>query len=76
MEKTCQLFSVFLLTLLILVSDIEGFTSISEKVTPSELITSLEEYFNSMSDIIQDLQGCVGDYIGDAIFGFWNAPIR
>ncbi len=55
-------------------SDIEGFTSISECVAPSILILVLAEYYNAMSEIVHSQHGTVGDYIGDALFAFWNAP--
>ena len=55
-------------------SDIEGFTSLSETTPPKVLIQALQEYFDRMGNIIDACNGTVGDYIGDAIFGFWNAP--
>ncbi len=55
-------------------SDIEGFTSVSERVIPSLLIKVLEDYFNNMTEIIEEAQGTVGDFIGDAIFAFFGAP--
>ncbi len=56
-------------------SDIEGFTSYSENVPPTSLIKALEDYFNNMTQIIELAEGTVGDFIGDAVFAFWNAPI-
>jgi adenylate cyclase len=56
-------------------SDIAGFTTISEAYSPPVLMAVLEEYFDSMSKIISDSSGVVGDYIGDAIFAFWNTPV-
>lgn len=55
---------------------VAGFTAIAERVPPKELIKALEEYFNVMTDVIQELEGTVGDFIGDAVFAFWNAPNR
>jgi hypothetical protein len=52
-------------------SDIAGFTSLSEAISPATLMIVLEEYFDSMSGIISKHSGVVGDYIGDAIFAFW-----
>lgn len=57
-------------------SDIVGFTTISEKTDPHVLIACLAEYFNAMTDIIQAREGVVGDFIGDAVFAFWNTPAR
>ncbi len=55
-------------------SDIESFTSFSEKVLPIRLIKALEDYFSNMTTIIESAEGTVGDFIGDAVFAFWNAP--
>ncbi len=55
-------------------SDIEGFTSISESVSPQKLIIAMEEYFDKMTAIIESCEGTVGDLIGDCIFSFFNAP--
>jgi len=55
-------------------SDIANFTSISERVTPQNLIGLLSEYLTSASEIILQSEGTLADYIGDAVFAFWNAP--
>jgi adenylate cyclase len=56
-------------------SDLEGFTSISEKLEPEELTALLNEYLSAMTDIIQEEGGTVDKYEGDAIIAFWNAPL-
>lgn len=61
--------------LTIFFSDIWGFTSISEKLEPQELIKMLHEYLEPLSTIIMDKQGTIDKYEGDAIIAFWNAPI-
>jgi adenylate cyclase len=55
-------------------SDIEGFTTISEREAPETLIATLAEYFNAMTAIVLARNGIVGDFIGDAVFAFWNSP--
>lgn len=55
-------------------SDIVGFTSISEKMSPEELVEDLAVYLENMSSIICKHQGTVDKYIGDAIMAFWGAP--
>jgi len=60
--------------LTILFSDIAGFTSVSEKLTPTELVEALGAYLDALSSCIQDEQGTVDKYIGDAIMAFWGAP--
>lgn len=60
--------------LTILFSDIAGFTSVSEKLTPTELVEALGAYLDALSGCIQEEQGTVDKYIGDAIMAFWGAP--
>ena len=55
-------------------SDIADFTSISEHLSPEELVQALGEYLSEMSDIILKNDGTVDKYIGDAIMAFWGAP--
>ena len=56
-------------------SDLQGFTSISEKLSPEVLIELLNEYLSAMSEIILEEQGTIDKYEGDAIIAFWNAPL-
>lgn len=62
--------------LTVLFSDIAGFTSISEKKEPEELVSFLNEYLGAMTDIIFRHSGTVDKYIGDAVMAFWGAPIN
>ena len=57
-------------------SDIEGFTTISESLTPESLTSLLNDYLSAMSDIILAEGGTIDKYEGDAIIAFWNAPIE
>ena len=56
-------------------SDLEGFTTISERLEPEVLIEVLNEYLSAMSDIILESNGTIDKYEGDAIIAFWNAPL-
>jgi len=56
-------------------SDVAGFTSISEKLFPEELVNLLNDYLSQMTDIILSLEGTLDKYEGDAIIAFWNAPL-
>jgi adenylate cyclase len=57
-------------------SDIRGFTGISEKLTPSALVSVLNRYLTLLTDIILETGGTVDKFEGDAIIAFWGAPIR
>ena len=56
-------------------SDIAGFTTISEKLKPEELVKFLNQYLGEMTNIIIANQGTLDKYEGDAIMAFWNAPV-
>jgi class 3 adenylate cyclase len=58
-----------------LFSDVRDFTSISEKLSATELAQSLNRYMGAMTDIVFDTQGTLDKYIGDAIVAFWGAPV-
>lgn len=60
----------------VLFTDVVGFTSISEKLTPKELATFMNEYLSAMTEIIYAHGGTVDKYIGDAIMAFWGAPLH
>jgi len=56
-------------------TDIRGFSGISEKLDPSELVHLLNEYLSVMSDLILDQRGTIDKYEGDAIIAFFGAPM-
>jgi class 3 adenylate cyclase len=55
-------------------SDLEGFSSISEKMTPGQLVTFMNEYLSAMTDIIESKGGYIDKYIGDSIVAVFGAP--
>ena len=55
-------------------SDVQGFTSISEKLAPRELVELLNEFLTEMTDIILRHKGTVDKFEGDAIIAFFGAP--
>jgi len=57
-------------------SDVQGFTSISERLSPEELVHLLNAYLSEMTDIILDTGGTLDKYEGDAVIAFWNAPLE
>ena len=56
-------------------SDLEKFSSFSERLKPEELTALLNDYLSDMGEIIKEEGGYLDKYIGDAIVAFWNAPV-
>jgi len=59
----------------VLFSDVAGFTSISESLTPAELVALLNEYLTEMTDIVLANQGIIDKFEGDAIMAEFGAPV-
>ncbi|MDH5723039.1 MAG: adenylate/guanylate cyclase domain-containing protein [Alphaproteobacteria bacterium] len=60
--------------LTVMFTDIRKFTSISEGMSPEELINVMNKFLTGMTDIVMRHEGTVDKYIGDAMMAFWNAP--
>ena len=59
----------------ILFSDVRGFTSISEALSPEDLREYINDYLTTMSTIIRSsFRGTLDKYIGDAIMAYWGPP--
>ncbi|NCN04138.1 MAG: adenylate/guanylate cyclase domain-containing protein [Spirochaetales bacterium] len=56
-------------------SDIRGFTTLSEALTPQELVAHLNLYLTAMTNVILEFQGTLDKYVGDEIMCFWGAPL-
>ena len=61
--------------LTILFSDIRGFTTLSEGLTPTELTGLLNNFLTPMTDVLLKREATIDKYIGDAVMAFWNAPL-
>lgn len=59
----------------VLFADMAGFTALSEEMAPGDLIDLLEEYFDTLTQVILARKGTVDKYIGDAVMCFWGAPL-
>ena len=59
----------------ILFSDVRGFTTISEALTPQQLSDLLNAFLSSMTAIIHAHHGTIDKYMGDCIMAFWGAPL-
>jgi adenylate cyclase len=55
--------------------DIENFTPLSEKLSPEELVQTVNGLWNVCTSAILAQQGTIDKFIGDAIMAFWNAPV-
>jgi adenylate cyclase len=56
-------------------SDIRGFTQMSTKTSPEELVEMLNEYFEEMVDTLFKFEGTLDKFMGDGIMALWGAPV-
>jgi len=61
--------------LTVMFSDIRGFTTLSEGLTPDELVLLLNEYLGEMTEAVFAERGTLDKYIGDAVMAFWGSPL-
>jgi adenylate cyclase len=60
----------------VLFSDVRGFTTISETLSPDDLSLYINDYLTTMSLVIREgHRGTLDKYIGDAVMAFWGAPV-
>ncbi|MDJ1171149.1 adenylate/guanylate cyclase domain-containing protein [Roseofilum sp. BLCC_M154] len=59
----------------ILTSDLRGFTALSERLSPEEVIKILNFYLGYMADVITEYQGTIDEFMGDGILVLFGAPI-
>jgi adenylate cyclase len=60
----------------IMFSDIRGFTSLSEQLTPDQVVEILNHYLGVMTEIVFKHEGAIDKFEGDAILAIWNAPLE
>ena len=58
-----------------LVSDLRGFTALTSRLSPHEVIEIMNRYFEHMVDVIVRYQGTVNEFLGDGILAFFGAPL-
>jgi adenylate cyclase len=56
-------------------SDLAGFTTLSERLSPETVVALLNDYLSGMTEIILEEAGTVDKFEGDAIMAFWGAPL-
>ena len=62
-------------TITVMMSDIRGFTAMSEKMDADELISMLNHYLAEMTDVIQKRGGTIIEFLGDGILTIFGAPV-
>lgn len=62
--------------LTVMMSDLRGFTAISERMEPHKLLDMLNHYLGQMTDVIQSHSGTIVEFIGDGIMAIFGAPVE
>ncbi len=60
----------------ILMSDLRGFTTTAERLSPEQIVTLLNTYLGTMAEVIIQYQGLIDEFIGDAVLAIFGAPIQ
>jgi adenylate cyclase len=59
----------------VLFSDVRGFTTISEGLSPRDLTRLMNDFLTPITEIIHGERGTIDKYMGDAVMAFWGAPL-
>ncbi len=59
----------------VLFSDVRGFTNLTERTPPAEMVAMMNDYFERVTNAVFKHQGTLDKYIGDAVMALWGAPL-
>ena len=62
--------------LTVLFADIRGFTTLSEKMDPAEVVAMLNRFFTQMVDLVFEHQGTLDKFLGDGLMAYFGAPLE
>ncbi len=65
--KTCDIAVLFV--------DVRGFTTMSERLNPEQVVHILNKYLTMASDCVEQTGGTLDKFVGDAMMAFWGAPL-
>ncbi|GBE94244.1 CHASE2 domain-containing protein [Nostoc cycadae] len=60
----------------LLFSDLRGFSAMSEQLSPEQVVTILNFYLGTMTEVINQYKGTINEFMGDGIFVIFGAPIH
>jgi adenylate cyclase len=61
-------------TMTVMFCDLQGFTAMSEQMTPKGLVSIMNRHFTLMSEVIRENNGVIDKFIGDALMAYWGPP--
>lgn len=60
----------------VLMSDISGFSQIAERLEPERVVELLNVYLSAMTEVVDDYEGAIDEFIGDAVLVIFGAPLE